>query len=68
MSSYSERKPTVSFRLPHHMKKDLESDLDALGMSKAEFLRMVVRDFVDRRLDVRFDESGEPYLVINNSR
>jgi len=50
------------------MKKDLESDLDALGMSKAEFLRMVVRDFVTRRLDVRFNENGEPYLVVNNSR
>ena len=68
MSSYSDRKPTVSFRLPADMKKDLESDLDALGMSKAEFLRMVVRDFVDRRLDVRFDESREPYLVVNNRR
>ena len=50
------------------MKEDLERDLDALGMSKAEFLRMVVRDFVSRRLDVRFDERGKPYLLLNERR
>lgn len=66
--NYDDRKPTVSFRIPADMKEDFERDLDALGMSKAEFLRMVVRDFVNRRLDVRFDERGEPYLELNNRR
>jgi len=67
-TNYDDRKPTVSFRIPADMKEDLERDLDALGMSKAEFLRMVVRDFVSRRLDVRFDERGKPYLLLNERR
>lgn len=59
---YDNNNPVISFRLSTQLKEELEEILKSRNIKKAQFFRMVVRDFVSGEIDVRMDREGRLYI------